>query len=112
MTISNAEFARRLKNLRREKRMTQSELAKRLRVSRTCITNWERGQRFPEYPYITGMAEMFRVPIDYFYGTSDHKYNINIPKYLEIDLSKLNGAGMDRMREYYEFLVKDEKFCR
>ncbi|MBQ8301672.1 MAG: helix-turn-helix transcriptional regulator [Clostridia bacterium] len=112
MKITNREFAYRLKKLRKENRLTQSEIAEKLNLSRTCIANWENGLRVPQYGQVLELSRIFGVPIDYFSGQSEHKYNINIPDYLEIDLSKLNGAGMNRMREYYEFLINDKKFCK
>ena len=41
---------------------------------------------------------------------SNHKYNINIPDYFELDLTKLNAAGVDMLYEYYKLLVNSEKY--
>lgn len=112
MKITNREFAYRLKRLRKESKMTQSEIAQKLNISRTCVVNWENGTRVPKYCQLLELSRLFRVPIDYFSGQSEHKYNINIPDYLEIDLSKLNDVGINRIREYYEFLINDKKFCK
>jgi len=108
--ITNKEFADRLKKLRKERKMTQTEIAEKMRLSRTCIVNWESGSRFPQYGQVMELSRIFNVPIDYFSGQSEHKYNVNIPDYFEIDLLKLNDAGVNRMREYYRFLVNDKKF--
>lgn len=110
--ITNKEFADRLKKLRKEKRMTQSEIAAKLNLSRTCVVNWENGIRVPKYGQVLELSRIFSVPIDYFSGRSEHKYNVNIPDYFEIDLSRLNAEGINRIREYYRFLVSDEKFCK
>ena len=41
-------FAQRLRELRKENAITQAGLAERMNVSRTCIANWESGERIPE----------------------------------------------------------------
>lgn len=102
----------RIKELRKANNMTQEELAKKLLVKRSCISNWETGVRSPEYRYVVQLARVFTVPIDYIYGKTNHKYNVKIPHYFNMDLSRLNKYGLKRLWEYYELLLKDEKFCK
>lgn len=108
----NAErnFPKRLRSLRHEKGMTQTDLAQKLHVSRTTITNWESGNRYPDSYYLFQLMMIFAVPIEYLYGISDRKYNINIPGQLEIDLTKLNAEGIYMMSEYYKLLINSEKY--
>lgn len=106
----NNELGIRLKHLRREKNMTQVELAGRLRVSRTCIANWEKGIRQPDYISVLNIVKLFGVPVDYLYGRTNHKYNIKIPDYLEFDLTKLNSEGIMMFQEYYKYLTSNERF--
>ena len=58
-------FAQRLRELRKENGITQAGLAERMNVSRTCIANWESGERIPEVAAITYLAKLFKVPVDY-----------------------------------------------
>ncbi|MCD8180825.1 MAG: helix-turn-helix domain-containing protein [Firmicutes bacterium] len=106
----NKKIGSRIKQLRKEKSMTQVDLARKLNVSRSCIANWESGQRCPEYPYIKEMAVIFGVPMDYLYGAADHRYNIKIPDYFELDLTLLNELGLDFLGEVYKFLISNEKY--
>ena len=107
-TIDNKEFGRRLCALRKEKNMTQSELAMKARVTRSSVANWETGLRFPDIDALKLIATLFNVPVDYLYGISDHRYKVNIPDYFEMDLTKLNDEGLRRISEYYKMLL--EKF--
>lgn len=42
------ELERRLAELRREKNLSQEELAEKLYVSRQTISNWERDKTYPD----------------------------------------------------------------
>jgi transcriptional regulator with XRE-family HTH domain len=104
------ETARRIKALRREKDMTQADLAEKLKVSRASIANWETGIRSPDFNSIRIMSQLFGVPIDYFLGKTDYRYNIKYPDCFELDLTKLNSFGMDMLHEYYVYLISNDRF--
>lgn len=108
----NSDCGARIKRLRKEASMTQTELAEKIGVKRSSIANWESGRRFPECEILMKMSYVFKTPIDYFYGLSNHRYNIQIPDYIEIDLSKLNSVGVSMLCEYYNFLAANPKYSQ
>lgn len=61
----NKEIARRLSELRKDKGITQSELAEKLGVSRTTVANYETGNRTPEYDTLARLADIYQVSCDY-----------------------------------------------
>ena len=61
----NKEIARRLSELRKDKGITQSELAEMLGVSRTTVANYETGNRTPEYDTLARLADIYQVSCDY-----------------------------------------------
>lgn len=67
-------FAMRLKKLREQKKLNQTELANLLEVSNGSISKWERGDRQPDYETLERIADIFNVTIDYLLGRSDAKY--------------------------------------
>lgn len=58
-------IADRIRTLRLEKQMTQSELAKMLGITRSSVNAWEMGLSVPSTQYIIEMARMFNVSTDY-----------------------------------------------
>ena len=54
-------FAKELKRLRKEKGITQAELAKRLNVSPSTIAMYETDQRDPSYSMLLQIADFFDV---------------------------------------------------
>ena len=61
----NKEIARRLSELRKDKGITQNELAEMLGVSRTTVANYETGNRTPEYDTLARLADIYQVSCDY-----------------------------------------------
>ena len=64
-------FPERLKNLREEKRLSQSQLAKALNLSQAAISFWEDGLRVPNAQIIILLAQYFEVTSDYLLGLTD-----------------------------------------
>lgn len=58
------EFHKKLQELRKQKGLTQEELAEKLYVSRTAISKWESGRGYPNIESIKDIAKFFAVTID------------------------------------------------
>ena len=56
-------FANNLKKLRKEKGLSQRELAERLYVSRTSVNRWECGNRLPDAEMISRLSQVFGVDV-------------------------------------------------
>ena len=75
--VNKITFAMRLKKLREQKRLNQTELANLIKVSNGSISKWERGDRQPDYETLENIADTFNVTIDYLLGRSDSKQEFN-----------------------------------
>jgi transcriptional regulator with XRE-family HTH domain len=58
------EFHEKLQVLRKQKGLTQEELAEALFVSRTAISKWESGRGYPNIDSLKAIATFFSVTID------------------------------------------------
>ena len=58
------EFNERLQELRKEKGLTQEELAGKLYVSRTAISKWESGRGYPSIDSLRLISKFFSVSLD------------------------------------------------
>lgn len=65
-------FPERLKQIRKEKGMTQIDLAKTLGVSSSTVAMWETGKRKPSFDMFDRLTEVFNLSLDYILGTTDH----------------------------------------
>lgn len=60
-----------LKLLRAEHNMTQSDLARQINVARATIAGYETRDRQPSYEKLTAIAETFGVSVDYLLDETD-----------------------------------------
>ena len=58
------EFNEKLQELRKQKGITQEELAESLYVSRTAISKWESGRGYPSIDSLKQISKFFMVTID------------------------------------------------
>ena len=58
------EFNEKLQELRKQKGLTQEELAEKLYVSRTAISKWESGRGYPNIESLKVIAKFFSVTVD------------------------------------------------
>jgi len=54
-----------LYQLRKEKGLTQADLAERLEVSRQSVSNWEVGTTTPSTKRLRDLSQLYGVPLDY-----------------------------------------------
>ena len=71
--MSTSNFGERLKQLRREKNLTQEQLAEVFGVARNSIFSYETGRRIPDIEVLKSYAEYFGVTSDYLLGLSDNR---------------------------------------
>jgi len=62
--VDYLELNEKLQELRKQKGLTQEELAEILFVSRTTISKWESGRGYPNIDSLKAVAEFFNVTID------------------------------------------------
>ena len=71
-----------IKRLRKEKGLTQIQLAETFNLDQTTISKWENGKAIPDSQLLIRLAEFFDVSTDYLLGLSPLYYpdRINIEK--------------------------------
>ena len=54
-----------IRDLRKEKELTQEELAKQINTTQDSISLWEKDKRIPDTIYIIALAKFFNVTTDF-----------------------------------------------
>ena len=58
-------ISERIKHLREQRGLTQTELAKQLNITRSSVNAWEMGISVPSTQYIVELSNLFDVSTDY-----------------------------------------------
>jgi transcriptional regulator with XRE-family HTH domain len=69
----NNYISENIRNLRRQKSVTQEELSEYLNISFQTISKWERGESLPDINMLIAMANYFDVSTDELLGMDKHK---------------------------------------
>lgn len=67
------DVGNRIKELRMSQKITQSEFAIRLGVTKSAISSYENGSRLPSYDILIKISRIFKVSTDYLLGCVDEK---------------------------------------
>lgn len=102
-------FGPRVRDLRKEKQWSQTELANKLKVSQQTVASYEKGDKFPGQEILIKVAKVFNTSLDYLVGLSDVKERLTeeelkfASEQSEVDLMKIvetkrptvNGVPVD-----------------
>ncbi|MBQ8374562.1 MAG: helix-turn-helix transcriptional regulator [Clostridia bacterium] len=71
METLRGTFKENLFALRRERGMSQQEVAQKIRVSQKCISQWENGATEPTLTFLWRLADLFDTSVDVLIGRKD-----------------------------------------
>ena len=107
-----ATTAERIKQLRKKKGISQSELAEVIGVKNNTVSTWERGTRKPDFEALNLLSDYFEVSFEYILGSSDKEEARVKPTQDELDrlaLSALADDLYDNMKKYCQLSTKSQK---
>lgn len=84
-----------LKNLRKQKRLTQKQVADRIGLAISAVSSYEAGTRYPSYDVLIKLARIYHVSTDYLLGMTDKK---------ELDISGLNNEEVEAISQLVNIL--------
>lgn len=87
--------AEKIKFLREQKELTQSDLARKLNITRSSVNAWEMGISVPSTQYIIELANLFSVSTDYLLG---------VEKTSTMDISGLSEKDIEIVYSLIEHL--------
>ncbi|WP_341478943.1 helix-turn-helix transcriptional regulator [Clostridium perfringens] len=102
--MSNLGFNNKLKELRKEKNISQEQLAKELNISRQAISKWESGKAYPDIDNLILLRKIFGVSLDELIMEEEEKVEENNSKQELIESSE-KGIFEDIDSEADEFSV-------
>jgi len=113
------DFGMRIKELRKQHKMSQAELGKRVNRSKSVISSYENNLKVPSVDILTNMAVIFNVSLDYLVGI-DKNEMISVEKLTDCqkkiihtilvefeDGTSFLGGLTERQQEILNMLMKE-----
>ena len=97
-------FGERVKTLRKERKMTQAQLAEIIGVTKGTVALWEQGARKPSLAVVNRLSDCFDRSVDYILGNSDDP----TPKCMDSDYLAMSGIGDEYGDLFADFLLLDD----
>ncbi len=99
MKLSIGENIRRL---RRQKDLTQEQLADRLGVTYQSVSRWETGSAYPDMELLPAISEIFSVPVDELLGIPEGEKEKRAEELCD-EFCRLQSADMPKEKENERF---------
>ncbi|WP_368252047.1 helix-turn-helix domain-containing protein [Enterococcus sp. 2201sp1_2201st1_B8_2201SCRN_220225] len=96
-------FGQTLTELRKQKKLTQEEMAKIIGVARTTYSSYEQGRRTPDVDVQNKIADYFNVSLDYLHGRTDDKEKAPTLVAAHLD-DNLTEEQLDEVRNFIDFI--------
>ena len=68
------DFSQRLKQLRKDKHLTQAQVAQRIGVTASMVSSYETDIRLPSYEVLVRIADVFGVTVDYLLCSQEKRF--------------------------------------
>lgn len=96
---------------RKERGITQEELAEFMMVTKASVSKWETGQSHPDILLLPKLATFFNISVDELIGYDPDLSSAQIQKFY-IDLeNRVSDAGMDNIVEDIKIKIKQYYSC-
>ena len=82
-----------IKRIRRERNLTQEEVATHLGISFQSISKWERGDGYPDITMLPALSNYFGISVDDLLGVSEIEKN-DVYNKINVDWSNNNKNGL------------------
>ncbi len=66
-------IAQKMKQVRKDRRLSQKEVAEIFGLTQAAVSNYEKGTRIPDYNYLYSYATYFKVSLDYLFGITNRE---------------------------------------
>ncbi|HMM69954.1 MAG TPA: helix-turn-helix domain-containing protein [Gudongella oleilytica] len=102
-----SDFGTRLKKARKDKKVTQKELARVLGVAQSAIANYENNTRFPGLDILREISDFLNISLDHLLGVEEKIRQKAIKSLESQDYSKTADEFLELLTDFREEQAKD-----
>ncbi|MQS44280.1 helix-turn-helix domain-containing protein [Companilactobacillus mishanensis] len=112
-----SQLGERIKSLRKQKRLKQSDIAKTIGKSSMAISYYERGTREPDAHSLKLLADLLDTTTDYLLGATDNPNEVSqdapnqeavVATHLDTDYENLTDSEKKQIQDFIK-LIKNQK---
>ena len=92
-------FGERIRTLRKEKGYSQIQVAQKLHVSQSAISQWEKDITTPSPDQLVALAQIFETTVDNILDNNNVNEKKPTPQMPKTHEARILSAGVDRMPE-------------
>ena len=82
------EFSKILKYLRKKNNLTQNDLVDKLSVKQPVVSEWENGEKIPQFDSLVNLSKIFDISLDELMGVKENK---ELSRIYRIEQLRLDG---------------------
>ncbi len=115
LSLSMINFGKNLTSIRKERQLTQLELADMLDVQPRMVGRWEQGTAKPQFDYIIQLAQVLEVSLDYLLlgkeGQISTAFEIKNKRLKELckQADKLNLPDQEVVCHFLDMAIRQDK---
>ena len=113
--MSNLKIGEKIKAKRRERELTQEELAAILGVSKAAVSKWENGESYPDVEMLPQIAQLFHMSMDELFDFSSFDIERMVERLKASGVPFTNGLTPSEIREIertFDFRFPKEIGCQ
>lgn len=95
-----------IKKLRKERDLTQEELAEQLNVTAQAVSKWENGTGLPDISQVVPLSNVFGVPTDVLFGTQNLNRDEEVERIIE-EACAPTRLNYETEEEEFQVFVKE-----
>lgn len=100
----NDPYSSKIKKIRKERNLSQKQLAKLINVSQQTIASWEVGRTEPKSENFHALSKVLDVPVSFFVDSVAQYQRNSFNEYFE----QLSDEDKNRVFDYMKLLKKQE----
>lgn len=107
----NDILSKNIKYYRKKKKLTQKELAEKLDVKNSSVSNWEQNQNMMDIDTLHRMCKVLDVSINEMLDEEVFKMELTEYEQIVLDnLNKLNEKGKEYVLDQIEYAISKDKY--
>lgn len=102
----------RLKNAREKSNLTQKRACELAGLSNKSLSDWENDVSFPKHEALVTLSNLYKTPINYFYGIDDNSNQSQLPDFAYALYGEVEDLTPEQQEEILRLVKTHKEFLK